>query len=200
MNKKLLVAGLIFTVIGAGIAILGFMPQNTERQANVDNWNRLNGGAGSETEAVIVNTSTQLLTEGARRNRTINTVYCAVYEYTVAGSTKTVTAVGDDCKETADEVVKGETGTVIYDEADPTIAFVKSDASDAFYKDTNGSQIVAVVLGLAMLIIGVLSLFAARPKTPEQLAALQEKRRKADAELAKLVADAEADAKATTNK
>jgi len=189
MNKKKMTLGIILIIAGVVVAALGFLPANSERQSTADSWNRLSSGEGIEAEGVIVASQSDAVTEGTRRNRQINTVYCAVYEYTAGGAKHTVQAIGDDCKDTKDEVVLGETAAIVYDEANPSEAFVKSDATAAFYKDTGGSQWVTWVFGALILFAGLITVATAKIKTPEQLAQQAEAKRKTDEELAKLMAE-----------
>lgn len=189
MNKKVLFGGILFIIIGVTIAVFGFMPANSERKADTDNWNRLSAGAGKEATGTVVDTEYDARTEGSRRSRTINAYYCPVYEFVVNGQTRQVTGLGDDCKEAESDVIMGSTAAIIYDQDKPETAFVKSDATAAFYKDGEGSQILAAGLGFALIIGGVIAMISARPKSPEKIAAAEEKRRKANEELEKLMAE-----------
>lgn len=187
MKKKLVIFGLLFIVGGIGLAFIGFLPKNTDVQKDVDNWNRLSGGTGTQVEGRAVSVQSQTQTEGVRGSRKIATVYCAVYEYAYTGGVATAKAVGDDCKDSKDQVVLGSNATILYDPNAPTTAFVKSDATAAFYKDRADSNIVAVVIGALLVVLGAVMVMAARPKTPEQIARQQESKRKADEEMAKLL-------------
>lgn len=190
MNKKKLIAGVFLLIVGVGLIILGFMPQNEDRQAAVNAWNELKETPG--VEGVVESTQTTSRSEGTRYNRHLETYYCPVYSFPVNDQKETVRAVGDDCKESRDDVVIGSTATIVYEDSNPDEAFVKSDATEAFYKDSNGGQWVAWVMGIFLALIGALGLYGARPKTPEQLAKEAEARQKLQAELDKLTAESEA--------
>lgn len=186
MDKKRMILGIALVIGGLVFASLGLLPKNTEKQAVADNWYRLSAGAGKETEAKAVRTEQKTVTEGSGRNRKVKTVHCPVYEFSVADKTYTATAVGDDCFSGADDITLRSSHAVLYDEKDPSIAFVKSDKTKAFYDDSNNSWIAAVAIGAFLILVGVVSILSARPKTPEQLARQAEAKQQADAELAKL--------------
>lgn len=188
MNKKKLIIGIVAIVAGVIFAGLGFLPQNSERQAMIDSWKQVKE-TGIETEGTVVSIESDTVTEGARRSRHIDTVYCPVYQYTVGNDVYTVRAVGDDCKETRDEVVLGSTATVAYKEAERDTAFVKSDATEAFYANSDGAKWIALGIGLFLVLLGVLAIRSARPKTPEQLAKEAEAKRQTEEELARLTAE-----------
>lgn len=188
MNKKVLISGIILIVIGLGLALFGLIPKNTERQADIDNWTRLSEGAGLKAEGTVVDSERVTVTEGARRARSINAYYCPVFEFTVNDATQRTRAVGDDCKDNQEDVVKGATATILYDQADPTIAFVDSTATKEFYTTDGGTQVASLVVGGILVLIGVFVLIGGRPKTPEQQAAAEAKRRQAEEDLAKLMA------------
>lgn len=136
--------------------------------------------------AELVEAKQDVRTEGSRRNRRIVTTYCPVYEFTVNGQTQRVTALGDDCRESREAVTLGETATILYDPADPSIAFVDSDATSDFFADSAGSSVVGIVVVAVLVLLGVLVIVQARPKTPEQLAKQAEAKARAEEELRKL--------------
>ncbi|HMS93241.1 MAG TPA: DUF3592 domain-containing protein [Candidatus Saccharibacteria bacterium] len=187
MDKKKLIAGIILIGLGIGMFALGFTPKNSEITAEIDSWKRVSK-EGIEAQGTLASTESVTRTEGTRRNRKIVTAYCNVYEFTADSKTYTAKAVGDDCKETRDEAQKTTTATIAYDQADPATAFVKSDATVAYYKDTD-SRLASVIFGTVLVLIGIFGIRSARPKTPEQLATIEEKRRKAQEEYEKVMAD-----------
>lgn len=193
MNKKLLLTGIIFLILGLGALALSFIPADEERAAEKASWNSLIDGAGVETEGVSVSTSTDLVTEGTRRARHINTYYCAVYEYTVSDRTYRVSAVGDDCKDKQEDVVMGQTATILYDPADPSEGFVKSDATAAANDGGEPAKPWFLwIIGSLFILFSIFAFQAARPKTPEQIAAQEERMRKVQEEIARMNAEAEA--------
>lgn len=193
MNKKLILTGIIFLVLGLGALALSFIPADEERAAEKASWNRLNDGAGVETEGVSISTQRDLVTEGVRYSRKINAYYCAVYEYAVGERTYRATAIGNDCKDNEEDVVMGETATILYDPADPSVGFVKSDATAAANDGGEPSKPWFLwIVGPLFILFSIFAFRAARPKTPEQIAKDEERMRKVQAEVARINAEAEA--------
>lgn len=187
MDKKKLIAGVILIALGIGMFALGFTPKNSEISAEIDSWKQVSK-EGKEAQGTLSSAQSVTRTEGTRRNRKVVTVYCNAYQFTVDNKTYTAKAVGDDCKDTRDETQKITTAAIVYSQTDPATAFVKSDATAAHYKNTDGRW-VSVILGVVLVLIGIFGIRSARPKTPEQLAAIEEKRRKAQEEYEKVMAD-----------
>lgn len=171
MNVKLMIISVLLVIGGASLIVLAFAPKSGERQEAVANWVHLSGGEGKEVQGTVVNSELDARTEGARRSRSINNYYCPVYDYTVADTKYSVVAVGDDCKEKRDQVALGSTATILYDETDPAIAFVKSDATQAMYgEDTSsGSSVWLIVFGVVLVVFGALGAWGARPKASWRL-------------------------------
>lgn len=196
MNKKALTTGLLLAIGGVLLLIIGLMPSSGERQVDSANWSRLSDGAGKEVQGTVVSSQSMSRTEGARRSRSINTVYCPVYDYSVNETKYSVTGLGDDCLDEKDQVVVGSTKSILYDAADPKVAFVNSEATKAFYKnDGSQSKVVLIIIGSILLVFGVIGLYMARPKTPEQLAAEEVKRKQRQAEIDKMMAELDASKK-----
>jgi hypothetical protein len=187
MDKKKLIASIILIAIGIGFFAIGFLPKSQEHSAEVDTWKRISKER-KEAEGTLNRTESETRSEGTRRNRKIVTVFCNVYEFTVGDSRYTAKTIGDDCKETRDEARETKTATIVYDEAKPTDAFVKSDATASHYKNTD-ARLATAGISVLFIIIGIFGIRAARQKTPEQLAAIEEKRRKAQEEYEKVMAD-----------
>lgn len=164
MNKKKLIIGIIAIVAGIAFASLGFLPKNADRQDQVNAWNRLSAGDGVETQATVTSVESRAVTEGSRRNRQINTVYCGVYTFQTNSLEYEARAVGDDCKDEREQVVMGDQATVVYDQAQPGIAFVKSDNTKAYYADANGGVWAGIAIGGFLVLLGALAIAGARRK------------------------------------
>ena len=162
MSKAKLIIGIIAIIGGLVVAGLGFLPQNQAREDAAVSWARLSSGAGKQVEGKVAAVESDAVTEGTRRSRHIETVYCPVYHYTVNDKEYEVQSVGDNCKENKDEVKVGSTAPIVYDPLQPEEAFVKTDATAAFYGDTGGSQWAGIAVGAVLVLLGVGAIFTAR--------------------------------------
>lgn len=185
-NKKILITGIIIAIVGIGFASLSFLPKNEERLETAESWTRLSTGAGEEVRGEVVDSESETVSEGARRTRRVDTIFCPVYEYTVGGTAHRIAAVAnDDCKDTQDDVVMGETATILYDPADPETAFVKTPATEELYKDADAFDAWPLIIGSIITIVGVLVALGSRQLTPEQMAIRDENIRKIQEEVNK---------------
>ena len=188
MNKKKLIAGIILIGVGTFFFAITLMPKNTEADKRAATWQHVSK-EGTEAEATLSTIVTQTHTEGSRRNRKVSTVYCGVYAFTTNDEKHTAQAVGDDCKPTHTEAQRVTKATIVYDTAKPSSAFIKSDASREYFKNTGDAKLVAYVIGGFLILFGALGIYSGRPLTPEQIAAKEEKRRKAQEEYERLMAE-----------
>jgi len=154
-NKtKRIIAATLLMAVGAFIFIAGFSQQNTDKQAEINNWKRVSTSQSSgSAEGHVTKVVSRSETVRSGKARRVVMTYCAEYTFSVSGKDYTAQEVGDGCKRARAEVSEDATATIVYDTSNPAIAFVKSDATDAHYKDGDGSIIFAVVLG-SLLIIG----------------------------------------------
>lgn len=159
-NKtKRVIAATFLLVVGAFIFIVGFSQQNTDKQAEIDNWKRVRTSqASGSAEGHVTEVTRQSETVRSGKARRIVVTYCPEYTFLVSGKNYTARAVGDDCKGARADIPEDASATIAYDTSNPAIAFVKSDATDAYYKDSDGSVIFAAVLGGVLFVSGALAL------------------------------------------
>lgn len=188
MDKKKMIAGVFLIVLGLFFFATTIMPNNTELREQAATWERVSKD-GVETKGAITSVKSHVRSEGTRRNRRVATVYCGVYEFAVRDSARTVEALGDDCTEQRDQAQHAAEVAIVYDAADPSIAFVKSAATETHFADADSSKGAAFGIGGALILVGALAMYAGRPRTPEQLAAQEEKRRQATAKYEKMMAE-----------
>ena len=171
MNKTKFSIGIVAIIAGIAFIAIGFLPKHSDAQQSLDNWNRLSSGQGMRAEAQIVDAEIQAQPEASRQANTQTTVYCPVYEYTVNNAAQRVTAI-DNCELDETMITLDQTGTVLYDPSNPQIAFVDTPETEAYFETLGGVPLWNIIFGSIIILAGVITIIAGRPKVQRKLEAI----------------------------